>query len=52
MKIQDWASLYLVAGESFTRWVALLFYGFFGAVAFVAIGLVSVLALVMIWRVS
>lgn len=49
MRLQNWIWLYLAAGESFTRWAALLFSGAVGAVVVVAAGLISILALAMLW---
>lgn len=51
MSFRNWIWVYLAAGETFTRWVVLLFYGAFFAVAIVILGLVIVLATVMAARI-
>lgn len=47
MRFRDWVWVYLGTGDSFTRWVVLLFYGAVGGMLLLGLGLVAVLALVM-----
>lgn len=50
MNFRNWIWVYLAAGESFTRWAVLLFYGAVWALGVIVIGLVGLLALAMTFR--
>lgn len=51
MSFRNWIWVYMAAGESFTRWAVLMFYGAFFAVVIVILALVIVLATVMAARI-
>jgi hypothetical protein len=51
MSFRNWIWVYLTAGESFTRWAVLLFYGTVCGIVLCVLGLVITLATVMAARI-